>query len=430
MLDSILYNIKKFIPKRLFQTLAPTYHFILAFIAAILYRFPSRKINVVVVTGTKGKTSTVELIGNMLEKSGHKIALSSTIHFKIGGKTKNNLYKMTLPGRTFLQRFLRDAVKAKCEYAVIEMTSEGAKLFRHKFVFIDSLVFTNLTPEHIESHGSFEKYLNAKLSIAKSLEKSHKKNKVIVSNIDDRYGEKFLDIKVANKYRYSLRDARPYSTENGIDFMFDGLKIHSSLLGKFNLYNILAAATYAKSQNINIEDIGRAINDTKIIPGRGEYIKTKIDSNLSRQNFNVIVDYAHTADSMRQLYEAFPNNRKICVFGATGGGRDKCKRKKMGEVADMYCDKIILTNDDPYDEDPIAITKDILLGIKNTEVKTIIDRRDAIKQGLLSAKSGDVVLISGKGTDPYLMLKNNTKIPWSDADIAREELNNILDVTQ
>src|SRR3989304_5968882 len=187
--EQITYKIKKMIPKNLLDALRPIYHYILALTGAIIYRFPSRKINIVAVTGTKGKTSCVEIIGAILEEAGYEIALASTLRFKIGGESENNLFKMTMPGRFFLQKFLSRAVKGNCNYAVIEMTSEGAKQFRHKFISLDSLIFTNLAPEHIESHGSFEKYLEAKLRITKSLEKSSKSKKVIVANVDDEYGQ-------------------------------------------------------------------------------------------------------------------------------------------------------------------------------------------------------------------------------------------------
>src|SRR3989338_6367921 len=156
----------------LYAALKLPYHYLLAFAGAVIFGFPSRKLNVIAVTGTKGKSTVVELVSALLDEAGYKTAHCSTIHFKIGDKKERNLHKMTMPGRFFLQRFLNRAVHAGCTHAVIEMTSEGARQFRHKFISLDALIFTNLAPEHIESHRSYENYVAAKVSLAKALEKS------------------------------------------------------------------------------------------------------------------------------------------------------------------------------------------------------------------------------------------------------------------
>ncbi len=166
MIDKMLDNTKRIIPSGIFSFFNPVYHWTLAFLSALWYRFPSRKIKVIAVTGTKGKSSTIEIINAILEEAGFKTALSNTIRFKIGNDSRPNLYKMSMPGRSFMQRFLREAVNAGCEYMIMEMTSQGALLYRHKFIELDALVFTNLSPEHIEAHGSFDNYVKSKLSIA------------------------------------------------------------------------------------------------------------------------------------------------------------------------------------------------------------------------------------------------------------------------
>lgn len=420
MLDKILRKIEKFIPKNLYRFFQPAYHYLLAVAGAIIYRFPGRKLYVLCVTGTKGKTSTVEIVNAILEEAGYSTAIISTLRFKIGKYEERNLFKMTMPGRFFVQKMLRRAADAKCDYALVETTSEGAKFFRHKFIYPNGLVFTNISPEHIESHGSFENYLNAKLSIAREVENSSKLKKVLVANDDDKNAEKFLNFTVSDKRKFSLSDAKPFQLyENGIDFTLDGEKIHSKLSGEFNLYNILAAITFAKSQNIDDKIIRRAIEKFHGIRGRVEHIEVG-------QDFKVIVDYAHTADSMEKVYQVFQGHRRICVFGATGGGRDKWKRPEMGRVADMYCDEIILTDDDSYDENPKEIAEAIAKGIKNKTPTILTDRREAIREGLRRAKTGDTVLITGKGTDPYLMGPNNTKLEWDDASVVREELQKII----
>src|SRR3990172_8790756 len=247
-MEIILRFLEKYIiPKKLYAWGQPIYHYALALLGAILFLFPSRKINVIAVTGTKGKTSVVEITGAILEEAGFKVALSSTLRFKIGPQSERNMYKMTIPGRFFVQKFLRRAVAAGCQYAVIEMTSEGAKQYRHKFIELDVLIFTNLAPEHIESHGSYGEYVKAKLKIAKALEKSKKPRRILVVNQDDAEAPKFLEAKVPEKYTYSLKDAEPFVLQKeGLEMTFGGEKIKSHLSGVFNIYNMLGAEIYAK----------------------------------------------------------------------------------------------------------------------------------------------------------------------------------------
>lgn len=415
-MESVLRRIKQFIPKSVFEALAPIYHYKLAVIGALLYHFPSRKIKVVGVTGTKGKTTTVELINAILEEAGQKTALAGTLRIKIGEKSEPNMFKMTMPGRFFVQRFLRKAVSAKCDWAILEMTSEGTKQFRHKFLDLDALVFTNLSPEHIESHGSYENYVNAKLKIAKALATSHKSKKTIIVNEDDREAGKFLEMNVEKKITYSLSRAKPFIVnEREVSITLDGKKVVVGIPGEFNIYNVLAAVAFAKSQRINPETVRKALEKFKGVRGRVE----KVDEG---QNFSVVVDYAHTPDSLEKLYGAFDDSKKICVLGGTGGGRDRWKRKEMGRIADENCSRIILTNEDPYDEDPRQIVGNISEGIRKVPQMVIMDRRQAIARAFEFAKKGDVVLITGKGTDPYIMGPNGTKLPWDDATVAREEL--------
>lgn len=415
-MESILRKIKKIIPKRVFSFFQPAYHYGMALSGAIRYGFPSKNIIVIGVTGTKGKSSTTEFLNAILEADGKKTALVNGIRFKIGEKTTPNRFKMTMPGRMFIQKKLREAVNAECEYFILEITSEGAKQFRNKFIDLDALIFTNLSPEHIESHGSYEKYRDAKLSIASALENSKKRNKAIIANTDEPEGEKFLAVKVKNKIPYSLKDAEPYRLENnGIAFTFEGENITSPLPGIFNIYNALSAAICAKHFGVPTKSIAEGLKNMPKIRGRME----KIDEG---QPFEVYVDYAHTADSLKQAYESLKGKNLICILGSTGGGRDKWKRPAMGKVADTYCSHVILTNEDPYDEDPETIINEVKSGMENKVPEIILDRKEAIRTALSVAKKGDAVIITGKGTDPYIMEANGKKTPWDDAGIVREEL--------
>jgi UDP-N-acetylmuramyl tripeptide synthase len=394
----------------------------------------------------------------ILENAGRKTALSNTIRFKIADDSTPNLHKMSMPGRFFLQRFLRKAVDAKCQYAVIEMTSQGALLHRHRFIDLDTLIFTNLSPEHIEAHGSYEKYVDAKVSIAENMRSSCKAVKTIIVNDDDDQADRFLACHADRKITYSIHDVEPYKVKaEGLEFTLNGRPTHSPLSGLFNLHNILAAVTAAESEHISPEMILEAIESFERLPGRVE----RIDAG---QNFEVVVDYAHTADSLEKLYKVFrpdpttpcdsnqttlkdpdqtaskdPNGsggsndligsetrRLIAVLGGTGGGRDAWKRKEMGRLADLYCDAVILTNEDPYDEDPNKIIADVAVGITSKKPLIVMDRREAIREALKLAQKGDAVLITGKGTDPYIMGPNGTKTPWSDAGVAKEEIERLI----
>ena len=396
--------LKKIIPTDLFRWLQPIYHYKLALLGALIYRFPSRQLYVIGVTGTKGKSSVVEMINALLETAGWHTAVASTIRFKIGTASQRNLYKMTMPGRLVLQRLLRRAVTAGCTHAIIEMTSEGARQFRHRFIDLDALIFTNLSPEHIESHGSVEKYLAAKLSLARALASSPKTNKLLIVNADDAVSEKFVATagpKVKVIKFYPSRDNE---------------QIASPLPGDFNRANWLAALALGRELNVTNDAARAAIKKLTVIPGRVEEVVA--------QPFRVIVDYAHTVDSLTKLYQAFAGQRKICVLGGTGGGRDRWKRPLMGQLASAHCDRVIFTNEDPYDEDPAAIVAEVAAGAARANHEPILDRRAAIARAIALAQAGDVVLITGKGTDPYIVAAQGQKIPWDDARVAREELFN------
>jgi UDP-N-acetylmuramyl tripeptide synthase len=211
-----MYRLRPFIPTFLLRW----YHYLLAFIGALFYGFPSRELKVIGITGTKGKTTTAELVNSILERAGYKTALAGTLRFKIADESTSNLYKMTMPGRFFLARFLRLAAKVGCHYAVVEMTSEGAAQYRHAFIELDALIFLNLAPEHIESHGSYEAYVRAKLLLAERLAQSTKPRRIFVGNAEDAETPRFLALAEApddqtrfETYTFSTDDAAPYTAD-------------------------------------------------------------------------------------------------------------------------------------------------------------------------------------------------------------------------
>lgn len=414
----ILQTIKKIIPRSLFSLAAPIYHYLLAIIAAIIYRFPARRLYVIGVTGTKGKTTVTEMINVLLETAGEKTALASTLRFKINEQSEHNQLKMTMPGRTFLQKFFHRAIKNNCRYAILEITSEGAKQYRHKFLGLNALIVTNISPEHIEAHGSYANYLAAKLSIGQELKKSKKPNKIIILNAEDKESAKFASLGIEKTLFYQPQDFAPArATADNLTFVLNQEKIGSPLGGEFNLRNWLAAITLARQLNVSAATVKQTVKNFRGVRGRMEIVIDK--------PFKVIVDYAHTADSLAQVYGVYRDQNKICVLGGTGGGRDKWKRPVMGSIASEHCRQIILTDEDPYDENPQTIVEDIARGIKKNNYEIIMDRRAAIRRALTLARPGEVVMITGKGTDPFIMGPNGQRFPWDDATVAREEFRDL-----
>ncbi|MCP6718403.1 MAG: UDP-N-acetylmuramoyl-L-alanyl-D-glutamate--2,6-diaminopimelate ligase [Patescibacteria group bacterium] len=410
--------IKKIIP----YFLLDWYHFVLVFLAALFYGFPSKKLKVIGITGTNGKSTVAEMISVILQEAGFKIAVLSSIKFKIADKEEPNMLKMTMPGRFALQRFLKQAVNSGCKYAVIEVTSEGIKQHRHRFIKFDTAVFTNLSPEHIEAHGSFENYRQVKeklFAVAKG---------VHVLNIDDKNVEYFLKYNAEKKYKYGLLNngvnnkeyeilATKYKADaSGIGFQINDVVFELDVLGAFNIYNALASVCVALSEKISLETCRDALKKIKIVPGRMEMVIFS--------PFKVIVDYAFTPNALEKVYTTVKNSFKpenlICVLGAAGGGRDKWKRPILGKIAAKYCQHIIITNEDPYDENPEDIINQVAQGAGNKAEK-IIDREKAINSALEKAKTNDVVIITGKGCEPWICIEKGKKIPWDDRKIVKQE---------
>ena len=440
ILEKMLSFGRKIIPQPIFNFFQPAYHFLLGALAAFWYGFPSRNLKIIGVTGTNGKSTTVFLINRILEETGSKAASISSIHFTIGDKVLPNNLKMTMPGRFEIQKFLRRAVKEKCQYVVLEVTSEGIKQYRHRFIGFDTAVFTNLTPEHLENHGGFENYKKAKGKLFQSL----KPNGKSIINLDDPNADYFLSFKAGQKLGYRIDSESAVSkidlfaeikgltlpndnswfvsVKNNLDgkvrpFIPEKTEFHLNLLGKFNIYNALAAISVGMAENISLEKIKLALAKVKGISGRLEIV--------IKEPFTVIIDYAHTPDALEKVYQTMKESftgRIIGVLGAAGGGRDKWKRPELGKIAEKYLDTIIITNEDPYNEDSKTIIDEIAEGIKNKEVKKIIDRRKAIRKALNLARPGDVVIITGKGCELWMCIANDKKIPWDDRNVVREEM--------
>jgi UDP-N-acetylmuramoyl-L-alanyl-D-glutamate--2,6-diaminopimelate ligase len=417
-INSLVVLLKQFVPESVVAPLRRPYHFCINYLGALGAGFPARKLFVIGVTGTKGKSTVSDLIYTTLLSNGYAVAAASTIRFAIKDKSEPNLFKMTMPGRGFVQDFLARAVREGCTHAVVEITSESTKDFRHLFLDLDALVFTNLQKEHIESHGSFENYAAAKMKIGHQLVASKKRPRTIIANADDVASAPYLMLPVEKKIPFSYADAKNVELLPGrVTFTYENVRFHMQLPGSFNVMNALAAANAAKVAGLPLEKSAEALAKLERVPGRTERIN-------AGQKFQVVVDYAHTPDSLSALYAAYPG-KKICVLGNTGGGRDTWKRPEMGRIADESCDKVILTNEDPYDEDPRAIVDAMAHGMKRPP-EIIMDRRAAIAAALRLATPDATVLVSGKGTDPYIMEAKGAKTSWSDARVVREEVERLL----
>ncbi|MCX6719576.1 MAG: Mur ligase family protein [Candidatus Staskawiczbacteria bacterium] len=284
-------NFKQFIKKLVPRFALGWYHYLWALAGAVIFGFPgnSKNLKIIGVTGTSGKSTTCDFITRILEEAGEKNASVSSIRFKVGDKEWENKYKMTMPGRFVIQKFLRQAKKSGCKYVVLEVTSEGIRQFRHKFINFDCAVFTNLTPEHIESHGGFENYRNEKLKLFKITKNVH------VINTDDQNSKYFLDMPAKKNISFGIKSAEKI-----------GLKLN--LLGEFNVYNALAAICVVKAYGIDVEICKKALAKTKSIAGRMEVI--------AENPVEVVVDYAHTPEQLEAVYKTFKDKKLICVLGS------------------------------------------------------------------------------------------------------------------
>jgi len=403
---------KKYIPNFLISS----YHFIVSFLGALFCGFPSRKIKVIGVTGTNGKSTVVNIITEILKEGGYKVASSSSIVFRIGEKEEENKMKMTMPGRFVLQNFLKSAVKEKCDYAIIEVTSEGVKQHRHRFIDFDTAVITNLTPEHIEAHKGFENYKKAKGEFFNYVKGTH------IIGTDDKNAEYFLGFSAKKKITYGINSGEVRATDiflspNGSTFKVEGVDFQLKLLCEFNILNALAGISVGLSEGIDLETCKRGLINVSQISGRMEEV---IDS-----PYRVFVDYAFTPNALEKVYNFLKpeKGRLLCVLGSCGGGRDKWKRPVLGEIAERYGDIVIVTNEDPYDEDPMEIINQVSSG--SLKAQKILDRREAIRFVLKEAKEGDTVIITGKGCEPWICVAQGKKIPWDDRSVIKEEFKNL-----
>lgn len=419
------------------------YHYLLARMAQFYYANPSNKLIVIGVTGTNGKSSTVNFIAQILEGLGKKVGYTTTAGFMIAGEEIENKMKMTMPGRFYLQSLIRKMVVKGCDYAIIETSSQGLDQYRHLGVNYDVAVFTNLTPEHIEAHGGFENYKKAKgklfthtfSGMRKKIE-GREIDKLSILNAKSDYIDYYANL--SDKVNWFLiGDA--LGRENEIvwqDYDFNekggfgkmrGIEVEIPLIGKFQHENALAAIATVEGLGFELRDILEVVKKLRPVSGRLELINFG-------QPFSVIVDYAYEPYALKALIEVtkqIKHDRIIGVHGSAGGGRDIARRCLIGKLASEEEDLIIVTNEDPYDEDPRKIIEEVAEGAKKNgaiegeNLYLIDDRKEAIKFALESARENDIVLITGKGSEPVMAVAGDKKIPWSDIEVVKEILNNL-----
>lgn len=434
---------KRFISNLVPQSSKNKYHKLQAKWAGFRHGHPAQKIKVIGVTGTKGKTSVCTMIASILDAAGIKNAMETTISTKIGDKIIPHTTKarwVTTPPASVIQNFLKKAVEEKCEYAILETTSQAIDQNRIFGIDFDVLVYTNLSHDHLEYHKTKENYLAAKLQVFKNNPEAK-----FVINMDDPNWNKFYSLPAKDKFLFSAKksvdhgaiarkilpgaDSITFTAVHDIGQTIVALKIP----GVFNVLNALAAFCTGLALNIDSEKIKAGLENIDLISGRMESINVS-----KKQDFTVLVDYAHNPDSLKNVYETVKESLKnrggqlIAVLGATGR-RDKTKRPIMGALAGHYADLIILTNEDPYDEDPMEIIEQVASGIHQGAKKKhqwrlhynwwkVLDRAQAITKAIREAKKDDIVLITGKGAEEVMAVGLDKFIPFSDRKIAREEL--------
>jgi UDP-N-acetylmuramoyl-L-alanyl-D-glutamate--2,6-diaminopimelate ligase len=409
----------------------------MAMAAAIRYRFPANKMLIIAVTGTKGKTTTCNMIHHIFTEAGKKTGLLTTVNFKVGEEEETNLTKQTTISPFLLQRKLREMADVRCEVVVLETTSHAMIQSRLWGISVDTVLFTNLTQDHLDYHGTMEEYRNAKGRLFKLLNTSARKpgiSKISIVNQDDPEHEYFNSFPADQVFEYGIVKGN-YVARNleadaeGTKFLLripnGEIDVRLNIPGRMNVYNALAAATAATAHRINLHTIKKALESMKPIPGRLELIE-------EGQPFTIVVDYAHTEDSLDQvlsMLRELTKGRLFVVFGATGD-RDTSKRPKMGAVVHKYADFIVLTDDDPYTEDHLKIATMVREGIPRREGENfwqILDRREAIRLPLTMAKEGDTVVVAGKGAEEFQVV-GRQKIPHDDRKVLREYLARAVDI--
>ena len=416
--------------------LLPLWHFSNALAANIFYGFPARKLTCIGITGTNGKTTSANLATNILITNGDKVGMLTTANFRIADKLWDNDLNMTTTNPWMIQKLLKQMVEAKCKYAVVEVTSHALSQHRVYGIPFQVVAITNVTQDHLDYHGTMERYIAAKKKLFEGIERrQHKGGHVTVFNLDDSVTAEFSSYGAGRKISFGIKKTAavmakeiqllPDATNYKLELEKQMLPISSHLVGEFNVYNMLTASAIAFGLDVSSDVIKAGLESTGYVPGRMEMVD-------AGQDFSVIVDYAHTPDALKNIYQTIRNShtkKLIAVLGATGD-RDKSKRPLLGRIAGEMADLVIVTNEEPYNEDPKTIIEAVASGVaqtNKTEGKNFFiveDRGEAIAQAVRMASGGDTVVVSGMGHQKFMKVKDG-KIAWDDREVAREALKRI-----
>lgn len=390
----------------------------LAIISSNYYGNPTKNLKILGVTGTNGKTTTVYILKSILEKAGKKVGLVGTVANYIGDKKIKS--ERTTPESLELQKLFRDMVDHGCEYCVMETSSHSLQLDRVYGFNYEVGIFTNLTRDHLDFHKTFENYYSAKFTL-------FERSKNCVINVDDDYGYKILkdteELENKNVLTYSIKNDSDFKASNiemqngNISYIVNGVAYKSILPGEYNIYNTLGAIAAMKAIGIEDEYIRMGLLDV-VVPGRCERIGYKYNI-----PYDIIIDFAHTPDGLKNILETlrrFTTNRLIAVYGC-GGDRDKVKREELGRIGTELSDYAIITSDNPRDEDPMEIIKEIIAGINKTNFIAIENRTEAIKMAINMAEEGDVIVLAGKGHENYQIINEGT-IHFDEREVVEEIL--------
>ncbi len=396
----------------------------LSYLAANFYDNPSKRLKLIGITGTNGKTTLASLSYTLFQKAGFSSGLLSTVQVKIGNKSYPTTH--TTPDALTINRFLSEMVEAGISHCFMEVSSHGIHQKRTASLHFSGAVFTNLTHDHLDYHQTFAAYRDVKKSFFDSLPKTA----FALVNKDDKNGMLMLQNTKANKYTYALKTTADYKTriiENrleGLQLQIDGHEVWSKLIGEFNAYNLLAIYGIADQLGLKKLEILRIISELDSVSGRFQYF-------ISDQGISLVVDYAHTPDALKNVIETLnnirANNETLITVVGCGGDRDKTKRPKTAQIASQLSDQSIFTSDNPRSEDPQVIIEEMESGVAADNYKktlSIVDRRQAIKTAIKFAKKGDIILIAGKGHETYQEIKGQ-RFDFDDFKIALELLNNI-----
>lgn len=424
MKDKLVRGVRGLLPPPATRLLEESYRRARVHAVSARYGYPARDLKVIAVTGTNGKTTTANYLNEILKASHMVTAMFTTAVIEVAGQRRINDLNATVALTGQMQKFFREARKANVDYVVLEITSHALDQHKLDTVPIECAIMTNLTQDHLDYHKTMESYAAAKAKLFA------KNPRYIVLNADNEWYEHFdkyeamehkISYGTSEKADCRIRSVKLYKKGSEAELVIDHhthLELATALPGRYNVYNMTAAAMAAYLLYIKLEVIQEGIANVEEIPGRFEHID--ID-----KPYDVIVDYAHTPDALQQLLESakgIAKNRVILVFGACGD-RDKSKRPIMGEIAAKHADRIFLTDEESYNEDPAVIRdmlrEGIVKGGGEPKCEEIADRRDAITKAMSIARSGDMILITGMGHEQYRIV-NGKKLPWNDGDVVRE----------